>query len=203
MNWSNLRNFQEVFSSKKSKIQRIWFFKRQTITIETLYVEKNTRGWILDTNTCYWVEEGADGLNMLKLFSQPMGLWSDIITSLKDVPSGSAAKNLPCRRHRWHGLNPWVRKVLEEKMATHSSILAWGIPWTVEPGRLQSKGSQRVGHDWAIQHKWSKCVHYSWIHLKHTAQNQSHNFIYKISYECFIFIRRDFLKDIRIYFQKS
>ena len=36
---------------------------------------------------------------------------------------------------------------LEEEMATHSSILAWRIPWTEEPGELQSMGSQRVGHD--------------------------------------------------------
>ena len=41
---------------------------------------------------------------------------------------------------------------LEEEMATHSSILAWKIPWTDEPGRLHSKGSQRVGHDWATEH---------------------------------------------------
>ena len=39
--------------------------------------------------------------------------------------------------------------LLEKEMATHSSILAWKIPWTEEPGRLQSKGSQRVGHNWA------------------------------------------------------
>ena len=39
------------------------------------------------------------------------------------------------------------RKIpLEEEMATHSRILAWGIPWTEEPGRLQSIGSQRVRH---------------------------------------------------------
>ena len=38
---------------------------------------------------------------------------------------------------------------LEKEMATHSSSLAWRIPWTEEPGRLQSMGSQRVGHDWA------------------------------------------------------
>ena len=38
---------------------------------------------------------------------------------------------------------------LEEGMATHSSILAWRIPWTEEPSRLQSMGSQRVGHDWS------------------------------------------------------
>ena len=36
---------------------------------------------------------------------------------------------------------------LEKEMATHFSILAWRIPWTEEPGRLQSMGSQRVGHD--------------------------------------------------------
>ena len=36
---------------------------------------------------------------------------------------------------------------LEAGMATHSSILAWRIPWTEEPGELQSMGSQKVGHD--------------------------------------------------------
>ena len=36
---------------------------------------------------------------------------------------------------------------LEKDTATHSSILAWQIPWTEEPGELQSMGSQRVGHD--------------------------------------------------------
>ena len=37
--------------------------------------------------------------------------------------------------------------IMEKEMATHSSILAWRIPWTEEPGGLQSTGSQRVGHD--------------------------------------------------------
>ena len=39
---------------------------------------------------------------------------------------------------------------LEKEMATHSSILAWKIPQTKEPGRLQSMGSQRVGHDFTF-----------------------------------------------------
>ena len=48
----------------------------------------------------------------------------------------------------------WVQSLgqedtLEKGIATHSSILAWRIPWTEEPGRLQSMESQRVGHDWA------------------------------------------------------
>ena len=47
----------------------------------------------------------------------------------------------------------WVQSLgqedpLEKEMATHSSTLVWKIPWTETPGRLQSMGSQRVGHDW-------------------------------------------------------
>ena len=46
----------------------------------------------------------------------------------------------------------WVRSLgqedpLEKEMATHSSIFAWRIPWTEEPGMLQSMDSQRIGHD--------------------------------------------------------
>ena len=43
----------------------------------------------------------------------------------------------------------WIQS-LENEIATQSSTLAWRIPWTEEPGRLQSTGSQRVGHDWAL-----------------------------------------------------
>ena len=51
--------------------------------------------------------------------------------------------------------------LLEKEMATHSSTLAWRIPWTEEPGRLQSTGSQRVGHDWATSLSLS-CMDMSW-----------------------------------------
>ena len=40
-----------------------------------------------------------------------------------------------------------LKFTLEKEVATHSNILAWRIPWTEEPGELQSMGSQRVGHD--------------------------------------------------------
>ena len=55
------------------------------------------------------------------------------------------------------GLNPWIVKIpLEKGTATHSSILAWRIPWTEEPGRLQPMGLQSVRHDWAAKHSpWS------------------------------------------------
>ena len=63
-----------------------------------------------------------------------------------DFPSGSAVKNLSAMQE------PQVQSLgqedpLEEGMATHSSILAWRIPCTEEPGRLQSTGLQRVGHN--------------------------------------------------------
>ena len=50
---------------------------------------------------------------------------------------------------RDEGSIPGLGRSLEESMATHSSILAWRIPWTEEPGGLQSTGSQRVRHDWS------------------------------------------------------
>ena len=57
-------------------------------------------------------------------------------------------KRLPAMRETWVQSLVW-EDPLEKEMATHSSILAWRIPWTEEPGGLQYTGSQRVGHDWA------------------------------------------------------
>ena len=66
------------------------------------------------------------------------GLWASVVPQM--------VKNLPAM---WE---TWVRSLgqedpLEKGMDTHSSILAWRIPWTEEPGGLQSIGSQRVRHD--------------------------------------------------------
>ena len=67
------------------------------------------------------------------------------------VSNGTVAQRLKCLPAMQE---TWVRSLgqedpLEKKMATHSSTLAWRIPWTEEPGGLQSTGLQRVGHDWA------------------------------------------------------
>ena len=56
-------------------------------------------------------------------------------------------KSRPIKRETWV-LSLGQEAPLEKEMATHSSILAWRIPWTEEPGRLQSMGLQRVGHNW-------------------------------------------------------
>ena len=55
-------------------------------------------------------------------------------------------KRLPTMWETWVQSLGW-EDTLEKEMATHSSTLAWKIPWTKEPGRLQSMGLQRVGHD--------------------------------------------------------
>ena len=61
-------------------------------------------------------------------------------------PGDSVVKDLPAKAEDSDS-NKGRKDALEKEMATHSNILIWEIPWTEEPGRLQSMGSQRVGHD--------------------------------------------------------
>ena len=60
-------------------------------------------------------------------------------------------KNMPAIWETWVRSLGWEDS-LEEGMATHSSILAWRIPWTEEPGGLQSMGLTRVRHNWVTKH---------------------------------------------------
>ena len=71
----------------------------------------------------------------------------------RELPQSNAGASLVAQRlQRLPAMREnWVRSLgqedpLEKEMATHSSILAWRIPWTEEPGELQSTGLQRVGH---------------------------------------------------------
>ena len=67
---------------------------------------------------------------------------------VKNSPA-NAGDTSTCQRFTF---DPWVRKIpLKEEMATHSSILAWKIPWTEETAGLQFMGPQRVRHDWATE----------------------------------------------------
>ena len=65
-------------------------------------------------------------------------------------PGGSVRKESACNVEEL-GLIPRLGRSLEKGMATHSSILAWKIPWTEEPGGLQSMGSPRVRHNLATE----------------------------------------------------
>ena len=101
--------------------------------------------WRIPGTGAWWVPSSRKWLMWLSSSST----WN----ILQDRPHFGASlmaqrlKRLPPMRETW------VRSLgqedpLEKEMATHSSILAWRIWWTEEPGGLQSTGSQRVGHDW-------------------------------------------------------
>ena len=109
---------------------------------------------------------GFPGSSAGKIFScnagNPSSIpWSERIPWKRDrlctpvflgFPGGSDGKESAATR------KTWVRSLgqedpLEKEMATHSSVLAWRIPWTEEPGGLQSVGSQRVGHNLATKQK--------------------------------------------------
>ena len=77
-------------------------------------------------------------------------------------PGGPSGKepSFQCRRHKRRGFDPWVGKIpWRRKMATYSSILAWRIPWTEEPGGLQCTASPRVGHSWGDLIRTRACRH--------------------------------------------
>ena len=96
-----------------------------------------------------WTEEPG-GLQPMR-WQRVRHDWSDLAVYKLGFPSGSVAKNLTSiqelQKTRVWSLGQ--EDPLEEGIATHSSILAWRIPWTEEPGGLQPMGSQRVGHDWS------------------------------------------------------
>ena len=75
----------------------------------------------------------GEGIGYLLQYS-----WASLVVEL--------VKNLPAMQETWVQSLGW-EDPLEKGKATHSSILAWRIPWTEKPGRLQSMGLQRVGHN--------------------------------------------------------
>ena len=81
----------------------------------------------------------------------PWGLTFRTALCTWNFPGGTSGKEPPCQCKRHE---TWVRSLgqedpLKERMVTHSSVLPWRIPWTEEPGRLQSTGLQTVGHNWS------------------------------------------------------
>ena len=99
--------------------------------------------------TCWCLAE------MLQTIAEDMGGWDANLSAVTvGFPGGASGKGLAsqCRRLNRYRLDPWVGKMPQRKNWKpnwHSSILASEIPWTEEPGRLQSMGSKRVGHEWA------------------------------------------------------
>ena len=89
-------------------------------------------------------------------------------------PGGSEGKHLPAMQET---LLPFLGQedLLEKEMATHSSTLAWKIPWMKKPGRLQSMGLQRVGHAFELW-CWRRLLRVPW-----TARRSNQSILKKIS----------------------
>ena len=91
------------------------------------------------------------------IYSQLSSRWSLHIWGSRSLdssgfPGGSVVNNLPASAGDV-GSIPGSRRSLGEGNGNHSTILAWEIPWIEEPGRLQSWGCKRVGHDLATKHQ--------------------------------------------------
>ena len=111
--------------------------------------QKNVISQLTDLNIYQYPDSTFRDSDFISLgFSPGMGIFKFYWNVALVFPGGSNGKESACNA------GDWVRSLgqeapLEEGMATHSSILAWRIPWKEEPGGLQSTESQRVGHDWA------------------------------------------------------
>ena len=133
-------------------------FKRMTAIEEPIQISKSQGG-----------AKMADAWLPLDLEPQYML----IVIHQRVFPDGANGKEPACQC-RTQEMLVWSlgqEDLLEKEMATHSNILAWKIPWTEEPGGLQSTGSQRVGHNWATDrlsthtrtiHQWAK-----WLAQRH------------------------------------
>ena len=95
--------------------------------------------WLMRTRYRDVQEFFAVALNSTDIYWQPI--------LCQDSLMAQTVKKLPAMQETQVRSLSW-KDPLEKGMATHSSILAWRIPWTEEPCGLQSMGSHRVGHDW-------------------------------------------------------
>ena len=100
--------------------------------------------WMINITFLFWVLTSGQALPFLFLYINLNP--SNLVVRASLV--AQMVKHLPAIRET-QVQSPGQGDPLEKEMATHSSTLAWKIPWTEEPGRLQPMGSQRVRHHWA------------------------------------------------------
>ena len=119
-----------------------WWEGRVVLSID-IYLEKQSIRDGGKRETVGWIGNFHSALphhQALRILAGPLPrLWASLVAQ--------TVNNLPVMREAWVGFLGW-EDPLEKGTATHSSILAWRIPRTEEPGELQSMGSQRVGHNW-------------------------------------------------------
>ena len=108
--------------------------------------------WSFNSGSSYWLWVSCPWS-----WNSSLGFCQLLIASLMV----QQVKNRPAMWETWVQSLGWEDS-LEKEMATHSSILAWKIPKTEEPGRLQPMGIQRVGHDWMTEHACMPLISKAW-----------------------------------------
>ena len=124
---------------------------------------------------------GCPGLNAPFIIpDEPKLSCINVILYLRASLVAQTVKNLPAMQETWVWSLGWEDH-LGEEMATYSGILAWRIPWTEEPGGLQSTGSQRMWHNWATN--------------THTHTHTHTSFTWRFFFFCFfhLFLCTEFL----------
>ena len=131
-----------------SMIHNKWEKKKKKMQFEEITPVWSVRGWraVLGSPVHACANWGGRVLTLLTTPADILDTDAEAGTSCFRLENASESKpsayNAETRVRSLSQEDP-----LEKEMATYSSILAWKIPWTLEPGRLQSMGSQRVGHD--------------------------------------------------------
>ena len=116
----------------------------------------------------WWQRPGAQQEFMWSILQKSFWKSNKILSSLTvtaRLPWWLSGKESACqcrrRKRTWVQSLDWD-DLLEKEMTTDSSIVAWEIPWTEEPGGLQSMGLQRVRHDWVTEDAYTHCQSYTW-----------------------------------------
>ena len=105
--------------------------------------------------TCIWITHALDAHSCVPMWSQKILIRRTFI-----IKGASLVAQMVKHLSAMLETRVWSlgrEDPLEKAVAPHSRTLAWKISWTEEPGRLQSMGSQRVGHDWVTSHSHSEC----------------------------------------------
>ena len=131
-----------------------------------LLLRKENGYWRKTKSSCHWYQwNGPLTWSWVAWMSSLFHAWASLVVQL--------VKNLPAVQETWVWSLGW-EDPLEKEMATHSSTLAWRIPWTEEPGRPQSMESQRVRHNCATMFMFmsthvrkSLCSQGIWSAIRH------------------------------------
>ena len=129
--------------------KQVWAVGLSTRKTQLLLGSRGQGVWQKDGGQLSPSDKGVNSISASFLLVRPQAsyqVYFSIYEIVMGFPGGSVVKNLPVMQETKVRSLGW-EDPLEDGVATHSSLLAWETQWTERPGRLQSTGLQRVGHD--------------------------------------------------------